>query len=95
MLRRGPDIHRLVLVRKYLRLVRHCSKTGCAEPAIATLSYQYGRAQVWLDDLLAERDPHAYDLCDRHARRLSVPSGWQVEDRRSGRLVAFGTRLAG
>jgi hypothetical protein len=34
-------------------------------------------------------------LCDRHARRLSVPNGWRVDDRRSGRVVAFGARLAG
>ena len=42
-----------------------------------TLTYEYGRSQVWLDDLAAERDPHAYDLCRRHADRLSVPLGWQ------------------
>jgi hypothetical protein len=59
------------------------------------LTYQYGRALVWLDDLVAERDPHAYDLCERHARRLSVPNGWRVDDRRSGRLVSLGARLAG
>jgi len=38
---------------------------------------------VWLDDLLGERDPHAYDLCRRHATRLSVPQGWHVADRRA------------
>ena len=38
--------------------------------------------QVWLDHLAAERDPHAYDLCDRHAGRLTAPQGWQVRDRR-------------
>jgi hypothetical protein len=37
---------------------------------------------VWLDELLAERDPHAYDLCNRHASRLSVPHGWRLDDRR-------------
>lgn len=47
-----------------------------------TLSYQYGRAQVWLDQLAPERDPHAYDLCERHAGRLTVPQGWQLRDRR-------------
>jgi hypothetical protein len=46
------------------------------------LTYQYSHAQVWLDRLAAERDPHAYDLCDRHADRLTVPQGWQVRDRR-------------
>ena len=49
-----------------------------------TLTYHYGRSQVWLDDLTAERDPHAYDLCDRHGARLSVPAGWYLDDRRFG-----------
>lgn len=70
--------------------MRLCSRTGCSERAMVTLSYQYGRAQVWLDDLTAERDPHDYDLCDRHAHRLTVPQGWQLRDRRPGalRLIA-------
>jgi hypothetical protein len=46
------------------------------------LTYHYGRSQVWLDDLTAERDPHAYDLCARHGARLSVPAGWYLDDRR-------------
>ena len=60
---------------------RHCSRPDCAEPAVVTLSYDYGRSQVWLDDLLPDRDPHAYDMCRRHAARLSVPLGWRLFDR--------------
>ena len=63
-------------------MARHCSRTGCSEGAAVTLTYQYSVAQVWLDDLADERDPHAYDLCDRHADRLTAPQGWQVRDRR-------------
>jgi hypothetical protein len=37
---------------------------------------------VWLDRLAPERDPHAYDLCRRHADELSVPLGWHLADRR-------------
>jgi hypothetical protein len=37
---------------------------------------------AWLDPLHAERDPHAYDLCERHAGRLTPPRGWQLRDRR-------------
>jgi len=49
---------------------------------------------VWLDDLSDERDPHSYDLCERHTGRLSVPNGWRLEDRRSRRqLVTAGARL--
>ena len=61
---------------------RQCSRTGCAERAAVTLTYEYGRALVWLDALSADRDPHAYDLCPRHAARLTVPQGWQLRDRR-------------
>lgn len=76
---------------------RQCSRTGCAQPASATLTYQYGRAIVWLDDLSPSRDPHHYDLCERHTDRLSVPNGWRLEDRRSRRVLLFAAtdRLAG
>jgi hypothetical protein len=50
---------------------------------------------VWLDDLAAERDPHAYDLCTVHADRTKPPSGWHLEDRRH-RFHAYDSgRLAG
>jgi hypothetical protein len=76
---------------------RQCSRSGCAQAATSTLSYQYGRAIVWLDDLTVSRDPHDYDLCERHTSRLSVPNGWRLEDRRSRRVLVFSAapRLAG
>lgn len=74
-------------------MVRQCSRTGCSEPAVSTFAYQYGRSLVWLEDLHRDRDPHCYDLCERHAARLKVPAGWQLEDRRSMRLPTI-TRLA-
>jgi hypothetical protein len=70
-------------------LTRHCSRPGCAELATVTLTYQYGRSQVWLDDLRPERDPHAYDLCRRHAARQSVPQGWHLADRRRAAAPAL------
>ena len=63
-------------------VIRQCSRTGCAAPARVTLEYHYGQRVVWLDDLHEDRDPHHYDLCQRHADRLRVPSGWRLEDRR-------------
>ena len=63
-------------------VTRQCSRTGCSESAAVTLTYQYAHAQVWLDPLHPERDPHSYDLCERHAGRLTAPQGWQVRDRR-------------
>lgn len=61
---------------------RQCARQGCVHPATVTLSYQYARSLVWLDNLSAERDPHCYDLCEQHAGRLTAPSGWHLEDRR-------------
>jgi hypothetical protein len=61
--------------------VRQCSRTACAAPAVITLTYEYRRSQVWLDELTPERDPHGYDLCAGHAARLSVPLGWHVHNR--------------
>ena len=63
-------------------VARHCSRTGCSEAATASLTYGYAHAMAWLDPLHTERDPHAYDLCERHAARLSPPQGWQLRDRR-------------
>jgi hypothetical protein len=63
-------------------VARHCSRTGCCEPAVVTLTDRYAQSHVWLDDLATDRDPHAYDLCHRHAERLTAPQGWQVRDRR-------------
>jgi len=62
---------------------RQCSRPGCADRAVAMLTYDYGRSRVWLDHLPAERDPHAYDLCVRHAETLSVPLGWKLSDNRA------------
>jgi len=64
--------------------MRQCSRPGCAELATVTLTYQYASAVAWLEDLHAERDPHNYDLCQRHAAHQSVPHGWRLEDRCTG-----------
>jgi uncharacterized protein DUF3499 len=61
---------------------RQCSRPDCAERAVVMLTYSYGHSRVWLDHLPAERDPHAYDLCDVHASALRVPLGWHLSDRR-------------
>jgi Protein of unknown function (DUF3499) len=67
---------------------RQCSRSGCAEPASYTLAYHYARSVAWIDRLSDDRDPHEYDLCERHATRLSVPHGWRLEDRRRVQLLA-------
>ena len=37
---------------------------------------------AWMHSLSMERDPHDYDLCARHAGRISVPAGWRLIDER-------------
>ncbi|MGE0879784.1 MAG: DUF3499 family protein [Acidimicrobiia bacterium] len=64
-------------------MIRQCSRPTCSEPAAATLSYDYARGLAWIGPLTAERDPHDYDLCRRHADRVRVPHGWSFSDRRS------------
>ena len=64
---------------------RQCSRTGCSEHAECTLTYDYPQSHAWLDGLTPERDPHSYDMCARHAARLSVPTGWHLDDRREVR----------
>ena len=57
---------------------RHCSRVSCAAPAVATLTFDYAESLAVLGPLSITSDPHAYDLCDRHAERTSAPHGWQL-----------------
>jgi hypothetical protein len=57
---------------------RPCSKVSCNDEAGATLTYVYADSMAVLGPLSYTAEPHSYDLCARHAERLSVPQGWQV-----------------
>ena len=57
---------------------RQCSKTACARPAVATLSYVYADSTVVVGQLSARSEPHCYDLCAPHAERFTAPRGWDV-----------------
>ncbi|WP_210480651.1 DUF3499 domain-containing protein [Naasia sp. SYSU D00948] len=57
---------------------RPCSRTGCQNQAVATLTYVYADSMAVLGPLSQKAEPHSYDLCDRHAERLSAPQGWQI-----------------
>ncbi|MGC5616598.1 DUF3499 domain-containing protein [Georgenia sp. Z1491] len=61
-----------------MRAVRQCTKPSCTRSAAATLTYVYADSTAVLGPLSATPEPHAYDLCDVHAGRLSVPRGWDV-----------------
>jgi hypothetical protein len=57
---------------------RPCSKVACLEQAVATLTYVYADSMAVLGPLSRVAEPHSYDLCEKHADRLSVPQGWHV-----------------
>lgn len=83
----APDIS--TQIERPLIASRQCSRTGCSDAAAVTLTYDYRQSQVWIDRLVPERNPHDYDMCDRHAERLSVPRGWHLDDRRGARRNAL------
>lgn len=57
---------------------RICSRNACGRPSIATLTYVYSDQTAVLGPLATYAEPHAYDLCEQHAERLSAPRGWEV-----------------
>lgn len=61
-----------------MRSVRRCSRTGCVNPAVATLTYAYADSTAVVGPLATYSEPHSYDLCEEHALRLTVPRGWEV-----------------
>ena len=57
---------------------RRCSRAGCSQSAVATLTYVYGDSTAVVGPLATRAEPHCYDLCRAHASALSVPRGWEV-----------------
>lgn len=43
-----------------------------------TLTYVYSESIAVLGPLATYSEPHAYDLCEIHGAKLTVPNGWQV-----------------
>jgi hypothetical protein len=58
---------------------RPCSRVSCRAAATSTLTYIYAESRAVLGPIATFSEPHAYDLCERHAARLTVPNGWSVE----------------
>ncbi|MCB4207970.1 DUF3499 domain-containing protein [Arthrobacter sp. UM1] len=57
---------------------RHCSKIGCSQPAVSTLTYSHADQTAVLGPLSLQAEPHTYDLCLTHADRLTPPRGWEI-----------------
>lgn len=45
---------------------------------MATLTYVYADSTAVVGPLAAYAEPHSYDLCERHARGLTAPRGWEL-----------------
>jgi hypothetical protein len=60
------------------KLGRNCSRGGCRRKAITTLTYVYADSVAVVGPLATFAEPHAYDLCETHGDRLTVPNGWTV-----------------
>jgi hypothetical protein len=45
---------------------------------VYTLTYVYRDSTAVLGPLAAYVEPHCYDLCEKHAGRLTAPIGWDV-----------------
>ena len=45
---------------------------------MATLTYVYADSTAVVGPLATQAEPHTYDLCTSHARRLTAPRGWEV-----------------
>lgn len=43
-----------------------------------TLTYIYADSTAVLGPLATFSEPHSYDLCEIHGKRLTVPNGWNV-----------------
>lgn len=61
-----------------MRSGRRCLKTGCTNAAVATLTFVYADSTAVVGPLATCSEPHSYDLCERHALRLTAPRGWDV-----------------
>jgi len=59
-------------------MARRCSRPGCKQDSVYTLTYVYRDSTAVLGPLAAYVEPHCYDLCADHAGRLTVPRGWDV-----------------
>jgi Protein of unknown function (DUF3499) len=60
---------------------KQCARFGCSAVAVATFTFDSATCTVWLDTPL-EGNARAGELCARHARLLTPPRGWTLEDRR-------------
>ncbi len=59
-------------------MVRKCSRNACVQSAVATLTYDYRESTAVIGPLAPVATPGTYDLCQAHAKKMTVPKGWQI-----------------
>jgi hypothetical protein len=52
-----------------------------------TLTYIYADSTAVLGPLATFSEPHSYDLCEAHGKRLTVPNGWTVIKEESSQAI--------
>ncbi len=57
---------------------RQCSKSGCSQLAVMTLTFSYRDSSAVLGPLATQATPGCYDLCAHHSDQLTVPQGWEI-----------------
>lgn len=67
-----------MVMSKLARTGRSCSRVSCRSLASMTLTYIYSDSTAVLGPLATFSEPHSYDLCEIHGKRLTVPNGWNV-----------------
>jgi len=73
---------------KLARTGRSCSRVSCRSLASMTLTYIYADSTAVLGPLATFSEPHSYDLCEAHGKRLTVPNGWNVIKEDSSQIGA-------
>ena len=77
--RRAADATPVVArYRAAVARLRRCSRSGCTNPAVATLTFAYRDSTAVVGPLATAAEPHSYDLCATHAVTLTAPRGWEV-----------------
>jgi hypothetical protein len=50
----------------------------CQNIAVSTLTYVYADSTIVLGPLATFAEPHCYDMCESHSKRLVPPRGWEL-----------------
>lgn len=67
-------VFKLILVNQ----IRRCSRPGCGQPALSTLTYAYAESTAVVGPLTSQPDPHSWDLCQKHSEKITAPVGWEI-----------------